>query len=288
MRALGTSTADLDIVLKDSDGAGQVEKALDVYAVTEQVDIDLQNLSASLKRRYFSRLAMKHIGAMRMNYHGGQLWIDRDDAKWKGGRGTVEHSLAQVPAIIELARLCGFDEDACNRLATHAAVHNWDKNFDLALQELEAAAMPPREKNEARNAITGKRGDIFAEYAKRLQLDEKLIAATTPAIHERFADSTFEERMMFYIDDCFMGSEFVDPMERITEVERRRQDLGREYWPREKKMIADTECEIFNRMTEHAQKSGKPLPIERADQVPEFVRKRVARTILQEQLLSQD
>jgi hypothetical protein len=69
-------------------------------------------------------------------------------------------------------------------------------------------------------------------------------------------ESTFLERLQFYLDDITKGSEIVPFNERIDEVESRRQDLnndadltaclGGRYWDKERELGHLVEEEIFN------------------------------------------
>ncbi len=229
---------------------------------------------------------------MRMCIQGGNLRVDRADTRWKGGRGAVEHCIAQVPVMRELARLCGLDEATAEKLCMHCAVHDWGKNYDLLILELNDKAMEldPQEKEDEAKDIELMRRNAWDMFVPgKLQLDEKLLTATNPRFHKEYAHSTFEERLMFYVDDLFEGSNPVDPLERIKEVAPRRAELDadpanntgdRTYWEQERHIVICTEQEIFDRMQEHARASGQELPIRFPEEIPGFLRKIVANRIM--------
>jgi serine/threonine protein phosphatase PrpC len=190
------------------------------------------------KAEYFEKLAFSHIPEMRLLFRGGKLTSS------DGWRNVAEHCLVQVAVARQLGEILNLSERNLSSLEKVAACHDWEKRLNRKSQEF-----TPEEKARAK------------EFLSAVNPDENLMTATgVEFIRMALVDgeSTFMQRLQFYIDDIVAGTDVVNFDDRIDEVEARRQDLnedadltqrlGGKYWDRERELGHIVEREIFGRL----------------------------------------
>ena len=190
------------------------------------------------KKLFFTRLSLAYIREMRLLIRGGKL------TKRDGWRNVVEHCIVQAAESAVLAELLNLSVKDTERLMTAAACHDWSKRLDRKPSDF---SKTERDRAEG--------------FLEQVSPDPLLLAATGPEFLERAlvdGESSFLERLQFYIDDITKGSEIVSFDERIDEVEARRQDLnedvgltaklGAPYWTRERELGHSVAREIFERL----------------------------------------
>jgi len=217
----------------------------------ERREFQTNNADSVKKTEFFHNLALKHLPEMRLLIKGGGL------SKKEGWRNVVEHCLVQIAVSETLSRLLGLSEEDSQKLIRVAACHDWAKRL-----ERKPDGFTEEEKGEAMTLLA------------KLAPNQGLMKATGPEFLEKAlirGESTFLERLQFYIDDITKGSEIVPFDERVNEVEARRQDLnddlvltaklGGRYWDRERELGHQTEQEIFDRLQETGVKIDSPKDI---------------------------
>lgn len=201
---------------------------------------------------FFRKLSFQLVPEMRLLFRGGKLW------KRDGWRNVAEHCLVQAAAAQVLASLLRLPKADAEKLVNTAACHDWAKRLTIKPQEFVA--------DERWRA---------QELQSRVGLDPSLLHATGPeflevALVQR--TSTFLQHLQFYLDDICKGSEIVRFLERVAEVEARRQDLnedlelarrlGGRYWDKERELGQAVELEICTRLR------NQDIYLDSPDEVP--------------------
>ena len=159
-----------------------------------------------LKTEYFQKLAFSHIPEMRLLFRGGKLTSP------DGWRNVAEHCLVQVAVAHNLGEILELSQEDKTSLEKVAACHDWDKRLNKKSQEF-----TPEENVRAQ------------EFLKAVNPDKGLMTATGVEFIQMAlvkGDSTFLQRLQFYVDDIVAEGDVVKFDERIDKVEARRQDLN--------------------------------------------------------------
>ncbi|MBL7036447.1 hypothetical protein ISR94_01175 [Candidatus Microgenomates bacterium] len=204
------------------------------------------------RTNYFQGLAWSVYPGMRLLFRGGKL--SKKD-KW---RNVAEHCLVQVAVVDKLTDLLKLPTEDKNTLKNVAACHDWEKRLKIK----------PGNFNETEKSLAEK-------LLKSVKPDQKLMDATGPDFIEKALvkeDSTFMERLQFYVDDIVSDTGVVELEKRIDEVEEKRQDLnkdkaltarlGGQYWDKERELGFMVEQEIFEKLPPEVQTQvGEPKNI---------------------------
>lgn len=217
------------------------------------------------RTEYFKNLAWSVYPEMRLLFRGGKL--SKKD-KW---RNVVEHCLVQVTVVDELTNLLKLPAEDKSVLRKVASCHDWKKRLNIK----------PNDFNEEEKALSEK-------LLKKVNPDSELMKATGPDFIEKALvkkESTFLERLQFYVDDIVKGTEVVGFQERIDEVEERRPDLNKDevltsrlggrYWDKERELGVIVEREIFNKMSPEVQ-----IQIGEPENIPNYLLNQIEKNYL--------
>lgn len=212
------------------------------------------------KTKYFQDLAITHLPEMRLLFRGGKL-VKKDN--W---RNVAEHCLVQIAVADKLADLLSLSVNNTTSLIKVAAVHDWEKRLKIKP-----------------NDFTNEEKVQAQEFLNKVNPDQNLMNATGSDFLEKALvknNSTFLERLQFYIDDIVMGSEVVEFEKRVSEVEMRRKDLnedeqlttvlGGRYWDKERELDTKVEQEIFERIPNEIQER-----IVKPNNIPNYLREQI-------------
>lgn len=239
--------------------------------------------------------------------HGTNLNVSEEEIRNHWNTGWQGMYREELTLLIVYGKLTGSWSNVLAHCAVqHAAVEvltdtlgralpETEENWDRIHEARRAALVHDWSKRRERQRADFSHEEIVlgnvAYEATTTPFKRTLITATGPDFLERFlrGDATTLELVLFYADDICKGGEIVPLLERIAEVEARRQDLnenkvlterlgGRKYWDVEREVGETAERLIFYTLycvLNGARKFGISDPRE----LPSWIRARVEERI---------
>lgn len=213
------------------------------------------------KRKFFQDLAAVHFPEMKLLIRGGKL------SKKDNWRNVAEHCLVQVAVVDELAVLLKLSLEDRKSLNKVALCHDWKKRLTSTPDD-----------------FTNNEKIVAQKLLARVNPDKNLMEATDPGFIEKALiknESSFLERIQFYVDDIVSGSNVLKLEDRLSEVESRRQDLnedvtltnrlGGKYWDKERELGKIVEKEIFEKLSPETQRE-----IQQPENIPSFLESKIS------------